>query len=62
MPYINVQVTKGVTRDQMSELVKQMTATLVEVLGKSPEHIHMVIPENGDDDWDLSGMLTSDWK
>ena len=62
MPYINVQITKGATRDQKSQIVKQMTSTLVDVLGKHPEHIHIVIQEIDEDDWGFAGMLTTDWK
>lgn len=62
MPYIKVQVLRGVTRDQKAELVRQMTNSLVEVLGKKPEHIHIVIQEIDDDDWGYSGLLTSDWR
>lgn len=28
MPYINVQITKGATREQKAELVKDFTASL----------------------------------
>jgi 4-oxalocrotonate tautomerase len=62
MPYINLQITKGASRQQKSEVVRQMTETLVSVLGKSPEHIHIVIEEIDDDNWGFSGMLTSDWR
>jgi 4-oxalocrotonate tautomerase len=62
MPYINLQITRGATRDQKQELVRQMTATLVQVLGKRPEHIHVVIQEIADDDWGYAGELTSDWR
>lgn len=40
MPYINVQITKGTTKEQKSQLVKDITNSLVNVLGKKPEHIH----------------------
>ena len=62
MPYINVQITKGATREQKSQIVKDMTESLVRVLGKRPEHIHIVIQEIADEDWGFSGMLTDDWK
>ena len=62
MPYINVQITKGATRDQKSQIVRQMTDTLVNVLDKKPEHIHIVIQEIDEDDWGYSGMLTSNWR
>jgi 4-oxalocrotonate tautomerase len=62
MPYINVQITKGATREQKSKLVQDMTESLVKVLGKKPEHIHIVIQEIQDEDWGFAGMLTDDWK
>ena len=45
MPYVNVQVTAGVTRDQKRQLVADITDSLVRVLGKKPEHIHIVLQE-----------------
>jgi len=45
MPYINLQITKGANREQKRIIVEQMTKTLVEVLGKKTEHIHIVIDE-----------------
>lgn len=62
MPYVNVQITKGATRDQKSALVREITDALVRILGKKPEHTHIVIQEIADQDWGYSGMLTDDWK
>lgn len=62
MPYINVQITKGASREQKKQIVEQMTGTLVNVLDKKPEHIHIVIQEIEEDDWGYSGMLTSDYR
>jgi len=62
MPYINVQITKGASRTQKSEIVKDMTESLVKNLGKSPEHIHIVIQEIEEENWGYAGMLTDDWK
>jgi len=62
MPYINVQITAGATRSQKAELVKEMTDSLVRILQKKPEHIHIVIQEIDDVDWGFSGMLTDEWK
>jgi len=44
MPYINLQITQGATRSQKAELVEEMTDSLVRILKKEPEHIHIVIP------------------
>ncbi len=62
MPYINVQITKGASREQKAELVKDFTESLQRVLGKNPEHTHIVIQEIEEADWGFAGMLTDDWK
>jgi 4-oxalocrotonate tautomerase len=62
MPYINVQITRGVTREQKAELVREFTAALERILGKRPEHTHIVIQEIADENWGFAGMLTDDWK
>lgn len=62
MPYVNIQITKGATRAQKAELVREVTASLVRVLGKRPEHTHMVIQEIEEEDWGYAGLLTDDWK
>lgn len=62
MPYVNVQILKGASREQKAQLVHDITASLVRVLGKKPEHTHIVIQEIADEDWGYAGMLTDDWK
>ncbi|MEL7086196.1 MAG: 4-oxalocrotonate tautomerase family protein [Cyanobacteria bacterium P01_A01_bin.3] len=62
MPYVNIQITKGATREQKSELVRDMTDSLVRILGKRPEHIHIVIQEIPEENWGFSGLLTDEWK
>ena len=62
MPYVNIQITKGATRAQKAQLVGEMTDSLVRILGKKPEHTHVVIQEISDEDWGFSGLLTDDWK
>jgi len=62
MPYVNVQITKGATREQKASLVKEMTASLSKILGKKPEHTHIVIQEIEEENWGFSGQLTDEWK
>ena len=45
MPYVNLQITKGATGEQKAQIVKDITNSLINVLGKKPEHIHIVIQE-----------------
>lgn len=61
MPYVNVQILRGATRRQKQQLVSDITASLVQRLGKSPEHIHIVIEEVSADNWGYAGMLTTDF-
>jgi 4-oxalocrotonate tautomerase len=62
MPYVNIQITKGATREQKAELVKDITNSLVRVLGKKPEHTHIVIQEIDEENWGFSGLLTDNWR
>lgn len=63
MPYINVKITKdGVTTEQKRRIVEEMTQTLVNVLNKKPEHIHIVIDEVEPENWGFAGMLTTEYR
>lgn len=62
MPYINVQITRGATREQKAQLIHDMTQSLVTVLGKKPEHIHIVIQEIAEEDWGFEGLPTDQWR
>lgn len=62
MPYVNMQITAGATREQKAQLVKDVTDSLVRVLGKKPEHTNMVIQEIKEEDWGYAGLLTDAWK
>ena len=62
MPYVNLQITRGATRAQKAQVVAEFTATLVRVLGKRPEHTHIVIDEIDEENWGFSGMLTDDFR
>lgn len=62
MPYVNIQLTAGVTREQKSKLVQEITASLVRILNKKPEHTHIVLQEIAEENWGFSGLLTDDWK
>lgn len=61
MPYVNVKITKdGATREQKARIIAQITRTLQDVLGKKPEHTHIVIDEVELDNWGFAGQLTSE--
>ncbi len=60
MPYVNLQITKGATREQKAQIVKEFTDTLVRVLGKNPQSTHIVIQEIEREDWGHAGGLVAD--
>jgi 4-oxalocrotonate tautomerase len=62
MPYANIQILSGASREQKAEIVRDVTDSLVRVLGKNPEHIHIVIQEIEEENWGFAGLLTDDWK
>ncbi|MBD2864914.1 tautomerase family protein [Paenibacillus oceani] len=62
MPYINLQITKGATREQKAQIVKEFTETLVTVLGKKPEHTHIVIQEIDEENWGFASVLTDEYR
>lgn len=62
MPYVNIQITRGATREQKATLVRDVTQSLERTLGKRPEHVHIVIQEIAEEDWGFAGLLTDDWK
>ncbi len=63
MPYVNVRITRdGVTAAQKAQIVQEITATLGRVLGKKPEHTHIIIDEVDAENWGYAGMLTTEWR
>ncbi|MBA3712820.1 MAG: 4-oxalocrotonate tautomerase family protein [Pyrinomonadaceae bacterium] len=63
MPYVNVRITKdGVTTAQKRQIVEEITQTLVRVLGKRPEHTHIIIDEVEPENWGFAGMLTTEYR
>ncbi len=63
MPFVNVKITKdGVTTAQKAQIVREITETLQRVLGKKPEHTHIVIDEVDTDNWGFAGLLTTEYR
>jgi 4-oxalocrotonate tautomerase len=62
MPVVQIQITRGATRAQKAEIVRDVTASLQRVLGKKPEHTHVLIQEIAEEDWGFAGQLTDDWR
>ncbi|MBA2431855.1 MAG: 4-oxalocrotonate tautomerase family protein, partial [Chthoniobacterales bacterium] len=52
----------GVTAEQKAQIVAEMTGTLQRVLGKRPEHTHIVIDEVEPENWGFAGVLTTEYR
>ena len=56
MPYVNIKVTReGVTAEKKLQLIQGATKLLVDVLGKNPKTIFVVIDEIETDNWGVGG-------
>ena len=56
MPYVNIKVTDdGVTPEQKAKLIDGATKLLIDVLGKKPTNIIVVIDEVKTDNWGIAG-------
>lgn len=62
MPYVNLRIIEGASRLQKARLVEEITESLVQILGKKPEHIHVVIDDINGDNWGFAGRLTTSLK
>jgi len=56
MPYVNIKITReGATADQKAALIEGATQLLVDVLGKNPRTVIVVIDEVETDNWGVAG-------
>lgn len=56
MAYVNVRITEdGTTAKQKEEVIRQITNTMTEVLGKNRGTMAVVIDEVPHDNWGLAG-------
>jgi 4-oxalocrotonate tautomerase len=63
MPVVQVKILRdGVTADQKRQIVAEITRTLQTVLGKKPEHTHVIIDEVEPENWGYAGMLSTEWR
>ena len=63
MPFVHVRITRdGVTSAQKAQIVAEITQTLARVLGKRPEHTHVVIDEIDPENWGYAGVLTTEYR
>jgi 4-oxalocrotonate tautomerase len=57
MPFIEVKLYEGRTREQKEELVGRITDAFVEVAGTPREHVWIVFRDIPKDQWAMNGEL-----
>ena len=63
MPYVNIKITReGTTTQQKNELIKGVTALLVNVLNKDPVTTFVVIDEVAMEDWGVAGLPVHEFR
>jgi len=55
MPFINIKMTPGASAEKKAELIKRVTQLMVDLLGKNPDTMHVVIEEVPTDNWGVAG-------
>ncbi|OPY72010.1 MAG: putative tautomerase [Syntrophorhabdus sp. PtaU1.Bin058] len=56
MPFVNIKITKdGVSPEKKAEVIKGVTQLLVDVLGKNPQNVMVLIEEVETDNWGVGG-------
>ena len=60
MPYINVRITTGASREQKEQLIEGITELMVRILDKNPATTHVVIDEIPPDCWGVRGKPVSE--
>lgn len=56
MPFVNIKITKdGVSPEKKAEVIKGVTQLLVDVLGKNPQTVMVLIEEVETDNWGVAG-------
>lgn len=57
MPIIEVKVAGKLTKDQKSQIVKEITDTMKRVAGKAEASTYVVIAEHSRENWSKGGVL-----
>jgi 4-oxalocrotonate tautomerase len=60
MPFIEVKLWEGRTREQKAELARRMTDVLVEVAGCAPGAVSIVFEDYAKGDWAEGGRLADE--
>jgi 4-oxalocrotonate tautomerase len=62
MPLIHIDLIEGRNEEQLSGLVKDVTAAVVKNTGAPAEHVHIVLNEMKKSNYSVAGVLKSNEK
>lgn len=57
MPYVNIKLAGEVTREQKSQIAKEITETLERVAKKPKSYTYITFEEVAYEDWAIGGKL-----
>jgi 4-oxalocrotonate tautomerase len=60
MPFVSIRMAGTATREQKAAVVADVTASLVERLGKNPAAVQVVIEEVSPENYGAGGQLIAD--
>ena len=60
MPFVSIRISGQATRDQKAGIVADVTASLVDRLGKNPAAVQIVIEEVPPENYGAGGRLIAD--
>jgi len=60
MPFVNVKITSGATKEQKEALIEGITDLLSRVMEKNPASTHVVIDEIPPGNWGVRGRTVAE--
>lgn len=60
MPYVNIRIAGTLSREQKSEIAREITALLERVAHKPSSYTYIAFDELPDESWAIAGRLLDD--
>ncbi len=60
MPLVHIDLIEGRSKEQLSQMVKDVTKAIADNTGAPAEHIHIVLNEMSKDHYSVAGILKSE--
>ncbi len=60
MPFVEIKMWKGRTKEAKKKMIEKVSAAIVETLQCPSEAVHVIVQEVEKDDWAVGGKLCSE--